>query len=77
MDNFISKSLDILYARVDTLDMKNSDTIQSKVYGTITKEQALEILLARVREDAAQPRTASFSNGTPKGGWTEADKVTK
>ena len=58
--------------------MKTTDqTIQSKTYGTITREQAIEILRQRIADQASQPRTLGLSNGTPKGGWTETDRVAK
>jgi hypothetical protein len=78
VDNFVPETLDNLYARVDTNGMKNTtDIIESKVYGRISREQAIELLRQQIAADLAKHQTASFSNGTPKGGWTDADRVAK
>jgi hypothetical protein len=70
VDNFRIYPIDSIYARVDTVGMKTNE-IQSKTYGTITREQAIAILMARTIE---APK-ASFSNGTPKDGWKDADRI--
>jgi hypothetical protein len=58
--------------------MKNNERTyeingQTKTFAELTREEKIELLRVAIATPA--PRSAGFSNGTPKGGWTDADKV--
>lgn len=79
VDNFCRYPIDIIYARVDTTVMRNTEATQttgteiymvSKVYGPLTKAQAIELLTKSIEA----PRVVSFGKA-PKDGFTDADRV--
>lgn len=56
--------------------MNKNTYIESKVYGKLTREQAIEILRQQIADQLSQPRTVSFGKD-PKNGWTDSDRVAK
>jgi hypothetical protein len=40
-----------------------------------TKQRMIEELRKRAQEWAIKPRQVGLSNGTPKGGWSDKDRV--
>jgi hypothetical protein len=62
------------------MDMNNNDRTyringQDKTFAELTIDEKVQLLRESMERNAKAPRTGSFSNGTPKGGWTDADRV--
>lgn len=54
--------------------MTGQEIIDAVKAGTMTKDEVLAILMAKMEADREAPRTISFGKA-PKDGWTEADRV--
>lgn len=57
-----------------TADTKNSDIIINHADYGLTKEEAMDLVIARHMEYARNNQPGSFGKA-PKGGWTDADRV--